>query len=133
MTRHKFARGLTGLSAAGFFIAAMLHTSGYQSVTLLAQQGPGGLGGLVSALWLAFSAGMITLGLIVALLAREPVGGARAILILAACFPLVTAMLQLRFLGFIPPVAILGTIALVTFAGAVASPRSPNPTSSGAA
>jgi len=133
LTRHKFARGLTGLSAAGFFIAAMLHTSGYQSVTLLAQQGPRGLGGLVSALWLAFSAAMIILGLIVAILAREPVGGARAILVLAACLPLATAMLQLRFLGFIPPVAILGTIALVTFAGAVASPRSPDPTSGGAA
>jgi len=66
----------------------MLHTSGYQSVTRLAQQGPIGLGGLVSAL----------------------------------CF-----------LGFIPPVAILGTIALVSFAGAIASPRSPDPMSGGAA
>jgi hypothetical protein len=133
MTRYKVARGLTWLSAAGFFIAAMLHTSGYQSVTLLAQQGPSGLGGLISALWLAFSAAMITLGLIVAILAREHVGGARAILILAACFPLATAALQLRFLGFIPPVAILGTIALVSFAGAIASPRSPHLTSGGAA
>jgi hypothetical protein len=126
MTRHRFARALTELSAVGFFIAAMLHTSGYQSVTLLAQQGPSGLGGLVSALWLAFSAAMITLGLIVAILARGQVGGARAILVLVACFPLATAALQLRFLGFIPPVAILGTIALVSFAGAVASPRSPD-------
>jgi hypothetical protein len=133
MTRHKVARGLTGLSAAGFFIAAMLHTSGYQPVTALAQQGPSGLGGLVSALWLAFSAAMITLGLIVAILVRGQVGAARAILILAGCFPLATAALQLRFLGFIPPVAILGTIALVSFAGAVASPRSPDLTSGGAA
>lgn len=121
MNRQKIARGLTALSAAGFFVAAVLHTSGYQSVAFLAQQGPTGLGALVSALWLAFSAAMITLGLIVAILARGQVAEARAILVLAACFPLATAALQLRFLGFIPPVAILATIALITFAGAVAS------------
>lgn len=56
MTRYKVARGLTWLSAAGFFIAAMLHTSGYQSVThrrVVAQTGGGtsvrDLGALESA------------------------------------------------------------------------------------
>jgi hypothetical protein len=111
----------------------MLHMSGYQSVALLAQQGPTGLGPLVSALWLAFSAAMITLGLIVAILARGQLAATRAILVLAACFPLATALLQLRFLGFIPPVAILAAIAVIGFAGAAAVPRSQGVTQVGAA
>lgn len=122
MTRNQVSRVLIGLSALGFFIGAALHTSGYNSVVLFAQQGPAGLGALMAAVWLAFTAGMIVVGLIVDFVALRQMAGARAILVLAACFPLAAAALQLRFLGFIAPVAILSTIAVLSVAGAAVLP-----------
>ncbi len=132
MTRQRTAQFLTGLSAFGFFLAAGLHTSGYGSVVALAQQGPPGLAPLVSALWLAFTAGLILFGIVVTLVALGRVRS-RPILILASCFPLGTAVLQIRFLGFIPPVAILSTIAVLGIAGALAFPKATEPAVLGAA
>jgi len=133
MTRQRAAKFLTGLSAFGFFLAAGLHTSGYGSVVLLAQQGPPGLASLVSALWLAFTAGLILFGLVVTLVALGRIPRSRMILILPSCFPLATAVLQVQFLGFIPPVAILSTIAALGIAGALVSPRATQPAFVGAA
>jgi hypothetical protein len=133
MTRPQVARVLTGLSAAGFFLAAALHTSAYNSVTALAQQGPSGLGPLVSSLWLVFTGAMVVLGLIVATVTLRQSSGGRAILVLAGCFPLATAALQLRFLGFIPPVAILSTIGVLTLVGAGMLPPLPRAAPVGAA
>lgn len=133
MTRQRAAQILAGTAAVGFFVGAGLHTSGYASVILLAQQGPAGLASLVSALWLAFTAGMVVLGMIVTLVALGRVGGACAVLLCAAGFPLATAVLQMRFLGFIPPVAILSTIGALSIAAAVALPQVREPTLVGAA
>jgi hypothetical protein len=122
MTRYKAAQVLAGVSAFGFFVAAALHTSGYRQVVLQAQQGFSGLAPLVSALWLVFAAAMVVLGLMVTLVAFGRVIGGRSILALAGCFPLVTVVLQLHFLGFSPPVAILSTLAAVSFGAAIAFP-----------
>jgi hypothetical protein len=135
MTTHRTARVLAALSAFGFFVGAGLHTSGYRGVVLLAQQGPSGLAALVSALWLAFTAGMVVLGIIIMLVALGRVSGARGVLLTAAGFPLATAALQLKFLGFIPPVAILSTIGALSIAAAIMWPkvREPAPAVVGAA
>ncbi len=122
MTRYKTAQILTGVAAFGFFVAAGLHISGYRQVLLQAQQGFSGLAPLVSALWLVFAAAMVILGVMVTLVALGRVTGGRWILALAGCFPLITVLLQLRFLGFIPPVAILSTVAAVSFGAAIAFP-----------
>ena len=122
MTRFNTARVLAGVGALGFFLAAALHTSAYRQVVLQAQQGFAGTASVVAALWLAFGGALLLFGTMVALVGFGQVTGARWILALAACFPLITVVLQLRFLGFIPPVVILSTVALVTSAAAVVWP-----------
>jgi len=124
MNRFNTARVLAGTSALGFFLAAGLHTSGYRQVVLRAQQGVGGSPLEVAALWLAFAAALLLFGMMVALVALRRVTGVggRWVLALAGCFPLITVLLQLRFLGFIPPVVILSAVAAVTFAAALVWP-----------
>lgn len=133
MTRQRSAQTLAGLSAVGFFVAAALHTSGYGSVRLLAQQGPPDLAPLVSALWLAWAVGLVVLGVLVTLVALGRLPGARVVLLCAAAYPLATAVLQLNFLGFIPPVGILSGIGVLSVAGAIVLPSVRQPTAVGAA
>ena len=120
MNRFNTARVLAGTSAFGFFLAAGLHASGYRQVMLRAAQGVGGSPLEMAALWLAFAAALLLFGVMVALVAlRRVTGGeARWVLALAACFPLLTVLLQLRFVGFIPPVVTLSAVTAVTFAAA---------------
>ena len=133
MSRHRAAQTLAGFSALGFFIATGLHTYEYGTVRLLAKQGPPDLAPLVSALWLAGGAGLIVLGILVTLVALGRVAGARPVLLCAAGFPLATAALQLAFLGFIPPVAILSTIGGLSIASAMILPSVQEPAVVGAA
>src|ERR1051325_3820768 len=111
MTRYKTAQILAGVSAVGFLLAAGLHTTDYRRVVLRAQQGFSGLAPLVATLWLTFAASLVILGLIVTLVAFGHVTPVRSILALAGCFPAITVVLQLRFLGFTPPVAVFSAIA----------------------
>ena len=120
MNRVNPARVLAGTSAFGFFLAAGLHASGYRQVVLRAQQGVG-----CSPLeMVAFAVALVLFGVMVALVALRRVtgGGARWVLALAGCFPLVTVLLQLRLVGFIPPVVTLSAVAAVTFAAAFVWP-----------
>ena len=122
MTRYQTAQLLAGVSAVGFVLAAGLHTSEYRGVVLRAQQGFAGLAPFVAALWLTFAAALVILGLIVTLVAFGRVTPGRSILALAGCFPSVTVVLQLHFLGFTPPVAVFSAVAAVTFAAALTFP-----------
>ena len=133
MTRHRIAQVLAGVSAFGFFLAAGLHTAGYRQVVLQAEQGFSGLGSLVAALWLAFDAAMVVLGGIVTVVALGRVARARWVLTLAGSFPFVTVLLQLHFLGFTRPTAILSTIAAVSFGAAIVCPSVSQPVGVGAA
>ena len=122
MTRYQTARVLAGVSAVGFVLAAGVHTSEYRGVVLRAQQGFAGLAPFVATLWLTFAAALVILGVIVTLVAFGRVTPGRPILELAGCFPAVTVLLQLHFLGFTPPVAIFSVVAAVTFAAALTFP-----------
>ncbi len=122
MTRYKTAQVLAGVSAVGFLLAAGLHTTEYRRVVLRAQQGFAGLAPFVATLWLTFAAALVILGWIVTLVAFGRVTPGRSILALAACFPAVTVVLQLRFLGFTPPVAIFSAVAAMNFAAALTFP-----------
>lgn len=122
MTRQQTAQALTGVSALGFVVAAVLHASGYRGVVVQAQQGFSGLSPLVAALWLAFSAALLVLGGIVTVVALGRAKGGRWILAFAGCLPLITVLLQLRLLGFTSSTAVLAVVAALTFGAALALP-----------
>jgi hypothetical protein len=122
MTRYQTARVLAGVSAVGFLLAAGLHTAEYRRVVPQAQLAFSGLAPFVATLWLTFAAAMVILGLIVTLVAFGRVTPGRSILALAGCFPAITVILQLRFLGFTPSVAIFAVVAALNFAAALTFP-----------
>jgi len=116
MTRSRVARLLAGLACFGFLGTAALHSTGYGSVSRLAADVPGVMGQVMPALWLVFSVDLTVLGLIVGVLTVRQSDVARPILVIAAACPLAAAGLQIRFIGFIPPTALLiglGALALV--------------------
>jgi hypothetical protein len=130
MTRARLGSILAALAAVGYLATAWLHSTGYDSVTELAAAGPSDLAALAPALWLVFSLDLVILGLIVAVTAWRPTGPARLVLLVAAFGPLGAAALQLRYLGFIPPTAILlvlGALTLVAAAVTEAHPATPPP------
>lgn len=118
MTRSRIAGIVAGISAIGYLGTALLHSTGYSSVAGLAAEVPSDLGALMPALWLVFSLDLAVLGLIVAIVAwRRPQAGS-LILVIASLQPLGAASLQLRYIGFVPPTAILLALAAVTLAAA---------------
>jgi len=126
MTRFRSARCLTGLASFGFLSTAALHSTGYDSIVDLSRDVPGAMGAVMPALWLVFSSDLAVLGLIVGVLAIRPTDVARPVLTIAACCPLVAAGLQLRFIGFVPPTALLLALGVLTFvSAAVWPPRAP--------
>jgi hypothetical protein len=119
VTRARVARASAGLAALGFLGTAALHATGYGSIVRAASGVPGMVGRLMPALWLVVSVDLTVLGAIVGVLALRPLGPARPILAIVAVCPLAAAALQLRFIGFIPPTALLiglGGLALATAA-----------------
>ena len=122
MTRQQIGSVITAVAATGFLGTAALHTAGYSSVVRSSAQAPEMLRGLLPLLWLAVAFDLVVLGLIVAVVALRPGGPARIILAVAAICPLAAAGLQIRFIGFIPPTAILIGVAVVTLIGAIALP-----------
>lgn len=122
MPRRRLGRALTLAAALSFVATAGIHLTGYDSVTALASEGPADLAALVPALWLAFSLDLAVIGLILGVVAIRLAAGGRLILVVAALCPLGAAGLQLRFLGFIPPTAILLAVAGLTLVAAGVRP-----------
>ncbi len=116
---------LVGLAAAGFFATAAIHCTGYDSVTALAAQGPEDMQALMPALWLAFSFDLIVIGLILGVVAFRPARSSRLIVAVAALCPLGAVALQLRFIGFILPTAILLVLSTLTLTAASVIPANP--------
>lgn len=123
MTRHDLGRSLAALAALGFLATAGLHSTGYDAVTRLAADVPSDLGPVMPALWLMFSIDLVIIGLIVAIVAYRPAPAARIMLVVAALSPLAAAGLQLRFIGFVPPTAILLAVGAVTLGAAAVLPQ----------
>ncbi len=122
MTRRQTGSVITGVAAMGFWAAAALHSALYSSVVRASAQAPDKVRALLPMLWLGIASDFIVLGLIVAVVALRPGGPARIILTVAAICPLAAAGLQIRFVGFIPPTAILIGVCVVTLIGAMLLP-----------
>jgi hypothetical protein len=127
MTRSDTGGILAGIAAIGYLGTALLHSTGYSSVAKLATEVPSDLGPLIPALWLVFSLDLAVLGVIVGVVAwRRPQAG-WLILVIASLQPLGAASLQLRWIGFVPPTAILLAVAAVTLAASALLRRDPAP------
>jgi hypothetical protein len=124
MTRMRRGSIITGIAAVGFLGTAVLHSTGYSWITQLAEQSPGVLRTLAPALWLSFALDLVVIGLILAVLAVRPCAIARPLLVVASLCPIGAAMLQLRFLGFVPPTGILFGVGALTLVAAAVTPPS---------
>lgn len=98
---------LARLAALLYFSTAALHLMGFAPVTALAEQGPAELRPLVPLLWLSISLSLAVLGGILLLTAGLSGPQRRWILVLVSLDPLGAAALQLFYLGFLPPTAML--------------------------
>lgn len=119
MTRDQVGRLLAAVACLGFLGTAGLHSTGYDSAVRLGNEVPGVMGEAIPMLWLGFSFDLAVLGLIIGVLVARPRDVARPILAIAALCPFSAAGLQLAFIGFVPPTAILIVLGVVTWAGAV--------------
>ena len=122
MTRDRGARFAAGLAALGYLGTAWLHSTGYESIVLLAKDVPGVMGQVMPGLWLLFSFDLTVLGLIVGVLALRPRDVARPILVIAALCPFAAAGLQLKFIGFVPPTGLLIGLGVLTWSSAAVWP-----------
>lgn len=124
-SRTIIGRLVTGLAALGYFATAWIHSTGFDSITALAAEGPEEMAGLAPALWLAFSLDLIVLGLVIVGAALRRDGPVRPVIAVAALCPFGAAALQLRYIGFIPPTGILLTIGTLALLGALLTPGRP--------
>ncbi len=115
---------LARLAGIGLVITAGLHASGLSQVAALAEPSQS-LRALVPVLWLAISADLLGLGLIVLAIGWRPGPGARLLLAIAALPPLGQALLLIRYLGWLPQVALYLVLAGLCLGAAVAPDRSP--------
>ncbi len=122
MTRQRLGGVLTGIAAGGFLATAAFHTTGFSSVVNAAALAPERVRALLPMLWLAIAFDFVVLGLIVAVVAFRPEGPARCILALATISPFAAAGLQIRFVGFILPTAILVGVGVLTLICAIVLP-----------
>jgi hypothetical protein len=123
------ARVLRLAAGIGLLVIALLHGLGYLKVSPLA----GAFGhfeGLFRDLWLSFATHYLVLGCIVLLAAGRDTTGTRVLLGFAALVPLADALLQIVYVGFIPPTGILLGVAVLGF-GAASQSRGSSSESSG--
>ena len=114
-------RSLLSISSGlGFFVAAGLHAGRYSRISAFAGKGPEGLLPLVQLLWVSFSAGLVVVGVIVFVTIWRFTPLSRWVLLVAGFLPAINAGLQVAYLGFVWPTAILVSLALVTWAAAIA-------------
>jgi hypothetical protein len=118
--RKRLGSILGTASAVGFLATAGLHGTGYAAVSGVAREGPEDLHTLVPMLWVAFSADLVVIGVIVLVVAWWRNTASSLVLIAAGCMPAIAAGLQIAYLGFVPPTAILIALAVLTWAAAIA-------------
>jgi hypothetical protein len=119
MTGAKRGVALTWLTAVLFIATAGLHHTGYPEVRDLARETGGDVAILMPMLWLFFSIELVILAAVALIVARRPTATHGTILVLLGLVPLTAAVLQLVYIGFIPPTAILLFDALVAIAAGV--------------
>ncbi len=119
MTANRLSIVLAYAGGVLLLATAALHQSGYGSVTTQAEQGPPELKPLVAVLWVAFTVALALCALLVFVLAPSNAPTRRVLLVIAALNPLSAAVLQVVYLGFVPPTAILLFDALVVAGAAI--------------
>lgn len=114
MTRPRLAVIVSRASACGFFLVAALHGSAYGRVMGMAPPGSESFRSVVSVLWLSGSADLVAFGLVLLAMARASGTVPALVTAFAAISPLVVAGLQVAFLGFLPPTAMLLALGALT-------------------
>lgn len=120
MSKERAAVWGASLGAAMLFATAAFHMTGYRFVV---GQAPPDLQPLIAAAWVAGGASL-TLAGVLAIAATPLFVVRRAVfLAIAASTPLSIAVLQVVYLGFIPPTALLLFDTAVLLAAGVIAPR----------
>lgn len=104
MTKERLAKLTASVGAGLVFGTAGFHLSGYGSVTA---QAPTELRPLMAALWIAGGISLILSALLVVAAIPLFIARRRALLAIAALTPFSIAILQIAYLGFLPPTALL--------------------------
>ena len=116
MTRSRIASLVLYATAVCLVATGVLHLSGFGQINALAQATTADVRALLPLLWISFGVDLIATGAIVALVGLENSNGGRYVLFAAALCPWGAAVLQVIYLGFIGPTAVLvldGALAMV--------------------
>jgi hypothetical protein len=125
MTRERAATLSAGVGAGLLFATAFLHLSAYESVV---SRSPADARPIIGAAWIAAGASLAIAALLAIAATPLFMVRRRALLSIAALTPLSIALLQVVYLGFIPPTFLLLVDgALLVTAGVLARGRSPAP------
>ena len=111
MPSNKAATVFRWIAMAGFFLTAAGHASAYGKMSNQPE------------IWFCFSFQQLALGLIVMLIARNPLPRDRLILFCAASAPLLESVLIARYLGFIAPTFLVFGSGLLALIAGLLSPR----------
>jgi hypothetical protein len=125
MTKQRVATVTAAIGAGLLFATAGLHLSAYSAVV---SQAPTDLQPLVAALWVAVGATLIIGAILAVAVTPLFIVRRRVLLAIAALAPLSIAVLQIAYLGFLPPTALLlFDAAVLIAAGELGRPHQPRP------
>lgn len=125
MTKERIAAVTAAIGAGLLLATAGFHLSGYSSVQ---EQTPADLRPVMSAMWVAIGASLIIAGLLAVAATPLFMVRRRALLAIAALIPVSIAVVQIAYLGFLPPTALLAVDAAVLLAaGELGRTHQPRP------
>lgn len=125
MTTERLATLTASAGAALLFASAGLH---FNALGFIAAQAAPAIRPLLSALWIACGTSLVIAGLLTVAVTPLFVVRRRALLTVAALIPLSIAVLQVIYLGFMSPTALLLVdTALLLVAGHLGRARQPVP------
>jgi hypothetical protein len=127
MTAERLAKAFGGISAVALAATAVLHTMALGQISKLAEATPGDAGTLLPMLWLMFGANLSLGALVVGLVAWRMRPGDQWTLAAVALVPLSAAALQVVYIGFITPTALLLLDGLLVLVSAELARRGPPP------
>ena len=125
MSKERVATVTAAIGAGLLFATAGVHLSAYSSVVA---QTPTDVRPLMSALWIAGGASLIIAALLAVAATPLFIVRRRALLAIAALTPVSIAAVQIAYLGFLPPTALLLFDAVVlVVAGELGRAYQPRP------
>jgi hypothetical protein len=125
MSRERVATVTAAVGAGLLFATAGIHLSAYSSVVA---QTPTDVRPLMSAAWIAAGASLIISALLAVAATPLFIVRRRALLAIAALTPISIALVQIAYLGFLPPTSLLLFDAAVLFVAAeLGRARQPRP------